>query len=113
MSLPQRGVQLNLSLVFLQAWSATEKDVKESTIFEELPRILKRFWPMITIMCSIMVGIALLSAAPFVPFEYRVTDPIVQIPLLAVCVPHVLFIFVLNRECSSTCPTETRRRAPG
>jgi hypothetical protein len=81
-----------------QAWSATEKDVKESTIFEELPRILKRFWGMLTIMFAIMAGIAILSLAPFVPFEYRVTDPTIQIPLLTVCVPHVLFIFVLNRE---------------
>lgn len=65
-------------------------------MFEELPRLFKRFWGMLTVMTLIIAGVGIMTASSFIPMEYVVTDPLVMVPLLTVAIPHLLFCFVLN-----------------
>jgi hypothetical protein len=86
-----------LRFVLLQTWSATEKDVKDTTVLEELPRLLRRFWPMLTFMTLLIVGGGIMTAS-FIPFQWQITNVFVQIPLFCIAAPHLLFTFVLNPQ---------------
>jgi hypothetical protein len=81
----------------LQTWSATEKDVKDTTVMEELPHVFRRFWPMISFFTILLAGVIVMSTN-LVPFQWQITQIFVIIPLLCTALPHLLYITVLNRE---------------
>lgn len=62
---------------------------------------MRRFWPMLTLMMALIIGVSYLTSTLIVPFEYQLTDPFVQVPLLFVAIPHILYCFVLNRVFST------------
>lgn len=52
---------------------------------------------MLSIMTVLIAGVGVMTA-PFIPFQYQILDPLVQVPLLCVAIPHILYVFILNRE---------------
>lgn len=54
-------------------WSTTVKDFKTSTVFKEIPGIMKRFYPTFIPMTLILAGVIIIST-PIVPLAWRVTD---------------------------------------
>ena len=76
-------------------WSATEKEVTQSTIWRELPMIGKRFWPVFSIFIPFCAAVAIL-ATPVVPLEWRITGIEIQFAALWLACGHVLYPFLLN-----------------
>jgi hypothetical protein len=55
---------------------------------------------MLASMLILIAGVGVMSTGA-IPFEWQITDPFVMAPLLCVAIPHVLYIFILNRESMS------------
>jgi len=53
-------------------WGATAKEVERSNFFQEVPRVLKRYWPTFLI-CTVIVAGMIIMATPVVPPEWQVT----------------------------------------
>lgn len=54
-------------------WSSTVKDFKSSTVFKEIPGIVKRFYGMLIVMTVVLAGI-IISTTSLVPLPWRVRD---------------------------------------
>ena len=52
-------------------WGATAKEVQKSNFFEEVPKILKKYWFSLTVSCALIAGMIILST-PLVPVGWRV-----------------------------------------
>lgn len=76
-------------------WSATIKDVQTSTVYKEIPRILKRHRVTYGIFIPFLAGIIVLST-PLIPFEWRITDFVIMFPAIWLCAMHILYPIVLN-----------------
>jgi hypothetical protein len=97
-------------------WGATKKEVERSNFFIEVPRILKRFWLAFLFSFGTLAGMVILTT-DLPPLGWRIPgyDWAVIIPLLIVCVSHILWPvcilrvysmygsdpFVLNRSFST------------
>lgn len=75
-------------------WGATAKEVEDTTFFEEMPRLLKRFKGTF-IFCILCTGI-MIAGALFVPVFWRITDFVAIYPLSTVVVSHFLLPVALN-----------------
>jgi hypothetical protein len=53
-------------------WGATAKEVERSNFWQEVPRILKRYWPTF-LLCFLLIAGMIILATPLVPFEWQVT----------------------------------------
>ena len=76
-------------------WSATEKEVTQSTIWRELPLIFKRFWPTFLIFVPFCAAVGIM-ATPLVPLEWRIEGLYIQFSALWLACGHVLYPFLLN-----------------
>ncbi|KAJ3560835.1 hypothetical protein NP233_g10573 [Leucocoprinus birnbaumii] len=78
-------------------WGATAKEVERSNFFQEVPRILKRYWPTFLI-CFSLIGGMIVLATPAVPPEWQVTGDFwaVILPLSITTGGHILFPIILN-----------------
>ncbi|KAF7430553.1 hypothetical protein PC9H_006261 [Pleurotus ostreatus] len=98
------GLSVHLSIAILShlfsiniTWGATKKEVERSNFFEEVPKILKRFWFVLTLCTCIIAGMVILSTN-LVPAEWQVTGEAwaVILPLALSVACHVLYPIVLN-----------------
>lgn len=76
-------------------WGATAKEVERSNFFIEVPRIWKRFWPVMTLSFICIAAMIVLSL-PLVPEAWRIDAWAVILPLALVSSGHILFPIVLN-----------------
>lgn len=78
-------------------WGATKKEVERSNFFKEVPRIWKRFWPVMT-LSFICIGAMIALSLPMVPEAWQIPGLAwaVILPLALVCSCHILFPIVLN-----------------
>ena len=52
-------------------WAATIKEVEQSNFFEEVPKILKRFWLSLSVSVAIVAGMIVVSTE-LVPLQWRI-----------------------------------------
>jgi len=78
-------------------WGATKKEVERSNFFQEVPRIWKRFWPVM-LFCLLATATMIVFSLPFVPEDWRIGISAwgVILPLAIMCTCHFLFPIVLN-----------------
>lgn len=78
-------------------WGATAKEVERSNFFIEVPRIWKRFWPVMVLSFACIAAIIVLSL-PLTPDAWRIPGAswAVILPLALVSSCHILFPIVLN-----------------
>jgi hypothetical protein len=95
------GISLHISQALLShmfeidmSWGATSKEVENTTFFEELPRLLKRF-KFTFIFCFVMIGLIISGAVVF-PVFWRITTFDAIYPLGSVVFSHFLLPIALN-----------------
>ena len=71
LSIPVSQAILAHLFSYNMTWGATKKEVERSNFFEEIPKILKRFWVPWTICFILMAGIIILSTS-VVPVQWRI-----------------------------------------
>uniref|UniRef100_A0A0W0F5W9 Uncharacterized protein n=1 Tax=Moniliophthora roreri TaxID=221103 RepID=A0A0W0F5W9_MONRR len=78
-------------------WEATKKEVERSNFFIEVPRIWKRYWPIIIAGTLTIAGMIVLSL-PLIPEGWRIPGSswAIIVPLAIVTAGHLLFPVVLN-----------------
>ncbi|GAA5967341.1 hypothetical protein JCM11641_000517 [Rhodosporidiobolus odoratus] len=75
-------------------WGATQKEGSESTIFDELPAIFRKFRNAF-IVCGVLVCFIIVMR--FIPYmEYRIEDWVSIVPLAIVLAGHILYPFILS-----------------
>lgn len=97
------GLSLHVSQALLShffevdmTWGATSKEAEFSNFFIEVPRVLKRFkFSMIFSLLGIITMI-ILACAPFVPYDWRITDFVAILPMATVTTSHLLLPLALN-----------------
>jgi hypothetical protein len=95
------GISLHVSQALLchffeidMTWGATAKEVEDTTFFEEMPKLLKRFKGTF-IFCILCTGM-MIAGALFAPIFWRITDFVAIYPLCTVVVSHFLLPVALN-----------------
>ncbi|THV01495.1 hypothetical protein K435DRAFT_655221 [Dendrothele bispora CBS 962.96] len=78
-------------------WEATKKEVERSNFFLEVPKIWKRYWPIMIAGFVSIAGMIVLSL-PVIPPAWRIpgTSWAVIMPLALVTSQHMVFPIVLN-----------------
>ncbi|KAF9255184.1 hypothetical protein L218DRAFT_884674 [Marasmius fiardii PR-910] len=78
-------------------WEATKKEVEQSNFFIEVPRIWKRYWPII-IIGVLTIAVMIVLSLPYVPDGWHIpfSSWPVMVPLAFTMVAHMLLPFVLN-----------------
>ncbi|PCH37090.1 hypothetical protein WOLCODRAFT_92261 [Wolfiporia cocos MD-104 SS10] len=98
------GLSLHLTQAILShmmsynmTWGATIKEVERSNFFEEIPKILKRFW-FSWLVCFVLIAAMIILATPVVPVEWQIDGSAwaVIMPLALIVGCHVLYPIVLN-----------------
>ncbi|PPQ88373.1 hypothetical protein CVT25_002119 [Psilocybe cyanescens] len=98
------GLSMHLSTALLAhmfsyniTWGATKKEVERSNFWIEIPRILKRYWPVFT-LCILAIAAIIVLSTPLVPPGWRIVGAswAVITPLAIVAGGHLLFPIVLN-----------------
>ncbi|TFK63653.1 hypothetical protein BDN72DRAFT_307822 [Pluteus cervinus] len=98
------GLSIHLSTALLAhlfsyniTWGATKKEVERSNFWEEVPKILKRYWFAWGI-CFVLIAGMIIFATPLVPAGYQIPGSSwsVILPLALVTGGHILFPIVLN-----------------
>ncbi|KAF1991362.1 hypothetical protein K402DRAFT_322851 [Aulographum hederae CBS 113979] len=97
------GLSLHVSQALLahmfeidMTWGATSKEAEFSNFFIEVPKVLKRFKFSITFAMGGIVAMIILAVAPFVPYDWRITDFVAILPMATVTASHLLLPIVLN-----------------
>ena len=95
------GISMHVSQALLchffeinMSWGATSKEAEDTTFFQELPRLLKRF-KFTFLFCLACTGI-MVAGAFAVPWNWRITELVAIYPLATVVVGHVLLPIALN-----------------
>ena len=89
------GLSLHVSQALLahmfeinMTWGATSKEVQFSNFFLEVPKVLKSFkWSMVFSLLSI-IAMIVFASAPFVPWDWRITDFTAILPFATVAISH-------------------------
>ncbi|KAI1784588.1 glycosyl transferase family group 2-domain-containing protein [Ganoderma leucocontextum] len=98
------GLSIHLSQALLAhlfsyniTWGATKKEVERSNFWQEVPKILKRFWIAFTISLACCAAMVIL-ATDAVPIGWRIFgwDWAVIVPLAIVAGCHIAYPIVLN-----------------
>jgi hypothetical protein len=97
------GLSLHVSQALLahmfevdMTWGATAKEAEFSNFFIEVPKVLKKFkFSMIFSIIGI-AGMIILSVAPFVPYDWKITDFVAILPMATVTTSHLLLPLALN-----------------
>ncbi len=76
-------------------WSATEKEVTQSTILKEMPAILKRFWVVFAVFVPFVACVGVMASGA-VPLEWRIPQFYIVFPALWLPAGHLLYPFLLN-----------------
>lgn len=97
------GLSLHVSQALLShmfeidmTWGATAKEAEFSNFFIEVPKVLKKFkFSMIFAIIGI-AGMVVLATAPFVPYDWQITDFVAILPMATVTSSHLLLPLALN-----------------
>ncbi|EPS98172.1 hypothetical protein FOMPIDRAFT_1024747 [Fomitopsis schrenkii] len=97
LSIPVTQAILAHLFSYNMTWGATKKEVERSNFFEEIPKILKRFWVPWMICFILMAAIIILSTS-IVPIQWRIDGSAwaVIFPLAIQIGCHILYPIVLN-----------------
>ncbi|KAJ9155187.1 Glycosyltransferase family 2 protein [Pleurostoma richardsiae] len=97
------GLSLHVSQALLahmfeidMTWGATSKEAEFSNFFIEVPKVLKSFKFSILFSCVFIAGMIILAVAPFVPYDWRITDFVAILPMATVAASHLLLPLALN-----------------
>ncbi|MCJ1299920.1 hypothetical protein MMC08_002714 [Hypocenomyce scalaris] len=97
------GLSLHVSAALLShmfeinmTWGATSKEAEFSNFFIEVPKVIKKFKFSFAFALFGIVGMIVLATAPFVPYDWQITDFVAILPLATVTVSHLLLPIVLN-----------------
>ncbi|KAH7176638.1 Ncp1-like protein [Dactylonectria macrodidyma] len=97
------GLSLHVSQALLahmfevdMTWGATSKEAEDSNFFIEVPKAFKKFKFSITFSLLFIVGIVILAIAPFVPYDWRVTNFVAIVPIATILASHFLLPLALN-----------------
>jgi len=97
------GLSLHVSQALLahmfeidMTWGATSKEAEFSNFFIEVPKVLKRFKFSMSFALLGIVGMVILAQAPFVPYDWRITDFVAILPMATVTASHLLLPIALN-----------------
>lgn len=97
------GLSLHISQALLahmfeidMAWGATSKEAEFSNFFIEVPKVLKKFKFSMTMSLLFIVAIIIMAIAPFVPYDWRITDFVAIVPMSVVSASHFLLPLALN-----------------
>ncbi|KAH9923868.1 glycosyl transferase family group 2-domain-containing protein [Fomitopsis serialis] len=79
------------------SWGATKKEVERSNFFEEIPKILKRFW-VPWLICILLTAALIILSTSLVPVQWRIDGSAwaVIFPLSIQIGCHLLYPVVLN-----------------
>jgi hypothetical protein len=95
------GISIHVSQALLchffeidMSWGATAKEIENTSFFEELPRLLKRF-KFTFLFCLVCTG-GMVAAAIAVPWNWRITEFVAIFPLSTVIVGHFFLPIALN-----------------
>ena len=75
-------------------WGATAKEVENTSFFEEMPRLLKRF--KFTFVFCIVSSAIMIVCAVALPWMWQITDFVAIFPLCTVVVSHFFLPVALN-----------------
>ena len=97
------GLSLHVSQALLahmfeidMTWGATSKEAEFSNFFIEVPKVLKRFKFSMTFALGGIVAMILLAIAPFIPYDWKITDFVAILPMATVTASHLLLPIALN-----------------
>ncbi|CEJ86296.1 Putative Glycosyltransferase family 2 protein [[Torrubiella] hemipterigena] len=97
------GLSLHVSQALLShmfeidmTWGATSKEAEFSNFFIEVPKVFKKFKFSMMFSLLIIVGMIILAVAPFVPYDWRITDFVAILPMATVAASHFLLPLALN-----------------
>ncbi|KAF0323650.1 glycosyltransferase family 2 protein [Colletotrichum asianum] len=97
------GLSLHVSQALLahmfeidMTWGATSKEAEFSNFFIEVPKVLKKFKFSMLFSCIFIAGMIILAVAPFVPYDWRITDFVAILPMATVSASHLLLPIALN-----------------
>lgn len=115
------GLSLHVSQALLahmfeidMTWGATSKEAEFSNFFIEVPKVLKsvglsvwsrccwtvtdatQFKFSMSISLLFIAGMIILAVAPFVPYDWRITDFVAILPMATVSASHFLLPLALN-----------------
>lgn len=97
------GLSLHVSQALLShmfeidmTWGATGKEAEFSNFFIEVPKVLKRFKFSILFALVGIIGMIVLAVAPFVPYDWQITDFVAILPMSTVTASHLLLPIALN-----------------
>ncbi|KAK6218109.1 hypothetical protein LQW54_002858 [Pestalotiopsis sp. IQ-011] len=97
------GLSLHVSQALLahmfeidMTWGATSKEAEFSNFFIEVPKVLKKFKYSMLLSLIFIVGMIILAVAPFVPYDWKITDFVAILPMATVATSHFLLPLALN-----------------
>jgi len=97
------GLSLHVSQALLahmfevdMTWGATAKEAEFSNFFIEVPKVLKKFKFSMLFSIIGIAGMIILAVAPFVPYDWKITDFVAILPMATVTISHLLLPLALN-----------------
>lgn len=97
------GLSLHVSQALLchmfeidMTWGATAKEAEFSNFFIEVPKVLKKFKFSMIFSITGIAGMIILAVAPFVPYDWKITDFVAILPMATVVISHLLLPLALN-----------------
>jgi len=97
------GLSLHVSQALLShmfeidmTWGATSKEAEFSNFFIEVPKVVRRFKFSLAFSMIFIVGMIVLAVAPFVPYDWQITDFVAILPMATVAASHLLLPIALN-----------------
>ena len=76
------------------SWGATSKEVEDTSFFEEMPKLIKRF-RFTFLFCILCIGLMIAGATAF-PYFWRITTVAAIYPLANMVAGHLLLPIALN-----------------
>lgn len=98
------GLSLHVSQALLShfigynmTWGATEKEMKDTNFFIEVPRVLKKFKFSLLFAVGGIIGMIILGTPmPFIPPDWRILDFVAIVPMATIVSSHLLLPIALN-----------------
>ncbi|KAI9809250.1 MAG: hypothetical protein M1825_002541 [Sarcosagium campestre] len=97
------GLSLHVSQALLShmfevnmTWGATSKEAEFSNFFIEVPKVLKRFKFSFFFSIFGIIAMIVLATAPFVPYDWHITDFVAILPMATITASHLLLPIALN-----------------
>ncbi|KAG0651997.1 hypothetical protein D0Z07_1157 [Hyphodiscus hymeniophilus] len=95
------GISMHVSQALLchffeidMSWGATAKEIENTSFFEEVPRLIKRF--KYTFIFCILSTAIMIAGATVVPWDWRIDDFVAIYPLATIVVSHFFLPVALN-----------------